>query len=90
VTAAVVGVILNMALWFALHVIFKNVTTLHWGIITTSLPEVQSFQIVACLLALLAGYLLLVRHIGMIKVIVIGAMLGFAAQFILPVIASAI
>ncbi len=32
ITAAVVGVILNLAVWFALHVLFRQVDTLHPGL----------------------------------------------------------
>ena len=31
ITAAVVGVILNLSVWFALHVLFGSVTERHWG-----------------------------------------------------------
>ena len=31
ITAAVVGVILNLAVWFALHVLFRKVTEMHLG-----------------------------------------------------------
>ena len=31
ITAAVVGVILNLSVWFALHVLFGNVTEMHSG-----------------------------------------------------------
>src|SRR4029079_16704902 len=30
ITAAVVGVVLNLAVWFALHVLFRELTELHW------------------------------------------------------------
>lgn len=80
VTAAVVGVILNMALWFALHVLFRDVSTLTWGMVTTSVPVWSGFQPVAAGLSLAAGYLVLVRHVGIIKIIILGALLGFAAH----------
>ncbi len=38
ITAAVVGVILNLAVWFGLHVIFATVDTLRLGTITIASP----------------------------------------------------
>ena len=33
ITAAVVGVILNLSVWFALHVLFGKVTEMHFGLL---------------------------------------------------------
>lgn len=38
ITAAVVGVVLNLALWFAIHSIFRDVAAVHAGPIHFSLP----------------------------------------------------
>ncbi|TNC50511.1 chromate efflux transporter [Rubellimicrobium rubrum] len=65
ITAAVVGVILNLSVWFALHVLFAEVAPLQMGPIQTLRPVWASFQPVAALLALAAGWLLLKRHVSM-------------------------
>ncbi|MGF1628981.1 MAG: chromate efflux transporter [Kiloniellaceae bacterium] len=58
ITAAVVGVILNLALWFALHVVFRRVGSFDdWGL-HVAVPEVASLDAAAALLA--AGALLAV------------------------------
>jgi chromate transporter len=44
VTAAVVGVILNLTLWFALHVLFREVGPVVWGPVSPSLPVLSSFS----------------------------------------------
>ncbi len=42
ITAAVVGVILNLALWFAIHVLFENVSSFSW--IKAPVPELASLK----------------------------------------------
>jgi chromate transporter len=64
VTAAVVGVILNLSVWFALHVIFGRVAAVEHGPFRLWLPEIASFDIVAALLAVLAAVLLLWLRLG--------------------------
>lgn len=57
ITAAVVGVILNLALWFALHVMFAEVQEQELGPIRLLVPEPGSldpFAAVLCLAALVA------------------------------------
>lgn len=44
ITAAVVGVILNLSLWFALHVIFANIGLATLGPITLPWPELSSYN----------------------------------------------
>lgn len=69
ITAAVVGVILNLSLWFALHVFFGTLDAVRLGPMTVLVPEWRSFQIWPAALAVGAGYLLLVRHVGLVKVL---------------------
>jgi chromate transporter len=54
ITAAVVGVILNLSLWFGLHVLFQRVTEQHWGPLRLSVPELASLDLPALALALFA------------------------------------
>jgi chromate transporter len=55
ITAAVVGVILNLALWFGLHTLFAEVTTFHLGRLWLEVPVVQSANIPAIILSLAAA-----------------------------------
>lgn len=59
VTAAVVGVILNLALWFALHVFFADVSRQTIGVIQLWQPNPASLKVEVLALALLSGALLL-------------------------------
>ena len=58
VTAAVVGVITSLALWFALHVIFAEVARTNLGPVTLDLPVLASLDWRAALLATLAALLI--------------------------------
>ena len=51
VTAAVVGVILNLSLWFALHVLFGNVAAVWHGPLRLWTPELASLRLEALLLS---------------------------------------
>jgi len=62
ITSSVVGVILNLSLWFFFHTAFGEVTTRDIGPATVSLPALDSFDpIVFCLTALAAVFLFVLR-----------------------------
>jgi chromate transporter len=58
ITAAVVGVIANLSLWFALHVLFARVTIAQFGLLRLQLPDAASFDWRAALLAAAAALLI--------------------------------
>jgi chromate transporter len=64
VTAAVVGVILNLSLWFALHVLFGKVDAVWHGPLRLWQPEPATLNVEAAVLALFAAVLLLRLRIG--------------------------
>jgi chromate transporter len=76
ITAAVVGVILNLAVWFALHVLFAEVREEQVGALRLLTPDPASLDPVALLLALAALLALLRFHIGMIPVLGGAALCG--------------
>ncbi|MGO4706760.1 chromate efflux transporter [Microvirga sp. 2MCAF38] len=82
VTAAVVGVILNLALWFGLHVLFRDVTELDFGPVAPAWPVWSSVDPLALVLALLAVLALLRLNLGMVGTLALCAALGFAAQML--------
>jgi chromate transporter len=51
VTAAVVGVILNLAIWFAMHVLFADVTQSRWGLLSLPVPALHTIQWPALVIA---------------------------------------
>lgn len=73
ITAAVVGVILNLAVWFALHVFFAKVEEKRIGMLHLWSPEVSTLDWQVLLLATLSGVLLLWRHWGIAPVLAVSA-----------------
>ncbi len=78
VTAAVVGVILNLSLWFALHVIFGTVTATWHGPVQLWTPDLASLNVEALLLAILAAILLFGFHFGIVSTLAIAAAAALA------------
>ncbi len=78
ITAAVVGVILNLTIWFALHVFFAEVSQLRAGALHLWLPVFGTFDWRAAVLAVACGWLLLYRHWGIAKVLTMAAVTGVA------------
>ena len=76
ITAAVVGVILNLAVWFGLHVLFANVDTHAIGPLRVLIPAVSSIDWVALGLALIAGLALLRFHVSVFWTLLLSAVLG--------------
>ncbi|MEQ1713183.1 MAG: chromate transporter, partial [Hyphomicrobium sp.] len=82
VTAAVVGVILNLTVWFGLHVLFSRVSTWTLGPLHPLLPDLTSVNGLSLVLAALAVVLLFVRHRGIITTLAIcGALAVLWHQF---------
>jgi chromate transporter len=78
ITAAVVGVILNLSLWFAAHVFFGEVGTLAAGPVRLIAPDIATLDPVAALIALASGWLLLWRHWPLPGVLALAALAGAA------------
>ena len=81
VTAAIVGVIANLTVWFAVHVLFARTTVLGFGPFALELPDVASFDWKAALLAVLAAVLLFRFKLGVIKVLGLACLGGFGLSF---------
>lgn len=73
VTASVVGVILNLSLWFALHVMFARVSTETYGPLRLWAPDPASFNVQAASLALAAAGMLLGFRLGILTTLAITA-----------------
>jgi len=81
ITAAVVGVILSLAMWFALHVLFRQVAEMSWGPLRWFAAAPASIDLVALALAGIAAVLVFVRHLGLVTTVGVMAALGIAARF---------
>lgn len=69
ISAAVVGVILNLSVWFALHVLFTTVTITGFG----PRPDLSTFSLLDAAFVVLAGVLLLVVRLSMVPVLALMA-----------------
>lgn len=79
ITAAVVGVILNLSIWFGLHVFFADIDMARHGLLTLHVPSVTSLEPLVLGLALLSAVLMFWRGWGIAATLGISA--GIAAVF---------
>jgi chromate transporter len=84
VTAAVVGVIANLALWFGLRVLFGAVRTVSLGPLALELPVPATLDMQAVLLALLAAVCLFRLKRGVVQTLGITAVAGLALRLLAP------
>ncbi|GHB34373.1 chromate transporter [Pseudovibrio japonicus] len=77
ITAAVVGVILNLSLWFGLHVLFQTVNQEHYAIFTLWRPELSSIDWHIVVLSTLCAVGLLWLRWGILTVLFLSALLGW-------------
>ena len=82
ITAAVVGVILNLSLWFALHVAFAEVEPVTYGPFLLWQPALATLDWRVLVLAVLSGVLLLWLHWGIVRVLTISALLGLVLSYV--------
>lgn len=82
VTAAVVGVILNLTVWFALNVLFRRVSDTWVGPLHLHVPDLSTLDPVALSLAVLAFVLIMVRHVGIITTLCVCGGLSLAIHFL--------
>jgi chromate transporter len=76
ITAAVVGVILNLAVWFALHAIFATVHEVHAFGGRLFVPDWNTINWAAAVLAVGALIATFRFHVGMVKVLAACALGG--------------
>ena len=79
VGAAVAGVVLDLAVWFALHTTFDTVNDTSLGPITIPVPDISSANFSAIVIALIAAVLVFRSRIGTVKVLAVCALLGVMA-----------
>ena len=83
ITAAVVGVITNLAIWLALHTLFSEVHERHLGLLTLQLPVLGTLNLPALILAIAALIAMFRFKVGMIA-----TLLGSSAAGVLMNIAG--
>jgi chromate transporter len=78
----VVGVILNLSVWFALHVLFGQVEERHTGWLRWYAFDVSALDWKAAVLAVAAAVLAFVLHRGLVEIVAIMVALGVAARLL--------
>ena len=76
ITAAVVGVILNLAVWFSLHTLFADVAELRAGNIRLLLPDWRSLDYVATAIAAGAFIAMFKLHWSVFRTLGVACILG--------------
>ena len=84
VTAAVVGVVLNLGVWFAIHTLFARVDDRTFGPLTFPVPDPCTFSPIVAAIAVLATVALFRFRLGMLWVLAGGAALGIVARKFVP------
>jgi chromate transporter len=84
ITAAVVGVILNLAIWFSLHALFGVVGEQRLGPFSLSIPVWSTLDPAAALIALGAAVATLRFHVGILPLIGSCALLGALWRLLAP------
>ena len=76
VTVAVVGVIANLALWFALHVLFARVSTMSAAGLKLQVPDLTTLDWRAGAIAILAAVLIFALRWSIVRTLIIAAVSG--------------
>ena len=82
ITAAVVGVILSLSIWFGLHAMFGTITKLQAGIATFWVPDFHTVNVTVLVLTFLAAYLAFIRHLSLFSLLGISTALGLATSLL--------
>jgi chromate transporter len=83
ITAAVVGVILNLTVWFVLHVLFAQVDEVRFGLLRWYAFDPLAIDLKTAALALVAATLAFRLGRGLIELVAIMAALGIAVRLLL-------
>jgi chromate transporter len=79
ITAAVVGVIANLAVYFAMHTLFTDTDQASWGPVTLEVPDFSSLRPVAIAITVVAAVLLFQLRWSVLRTLGMCAALGLAA-----------
>lgn len=76
ITAAVVGVILNLATWFSLHTLFADVDETSWAGVRVLVPDLRTLDPGAAVIAVGACIAMLRYRVGMLPTLAGGVVAG--------------
>ena len=82
IMAAVVGVIAILAIYFAIHTLFSDASTVTWGPMQLQLPDLGSLQPLSLAVATFAAILLLRARWSMLRTLGAFALVGLVAGLV--------
>jgi chromate transporter len=82
IMAAVVGVIANLAIYFAVHTLFRDVSTVTWGPVQLQLPNPGSLKPLSLAIAAFAALLLFRAKWSVLRTLGACALVGLAAGLV--------
>jgi chromate transporter len=82
ITAAVVGVILNLAIWFFLHTVFSQVAVKHHGPLRLYIPDFSTIDLASLFIALLSFILLFRYKLNLFLILLISIILGISVYLL--------
>ncbi|MFL6237998.1 MAG: chromate efflux transporter [Actinomycetes bacterium] len=81
ITAAVVGVIANLALYFAVHTLFRETHVIDYGPVHFTVPQFSSYRPVSISIAVVAALLIFRFKRSVLATLGVCALLGLIASF---------
>jgi chromate transporter len=82
ITAAVVGVIANLGVYFAVHTLFADTRPVDWSLIALELPDVGRLRPVALVITAVAAVLIFRLKWSILRTLGVCALLGLAAGLV--------
>ncbi len=82
ITAAVLGVILNLAVWFAIHVLFSNVDSWRAGPVQLAVPVPATLELRTLGLAVASGVMLLLLRWSVHRTLLVTAAAALLVEFL--------
>lgn len=80
ISAAVVGVVANLAVWFGLHALFRQLHPIQFGPLAVDLPVWTSLDVTALMLAILASVCLFRLKFGVLPTLGVTACAGLIVR----------
>ncbi|MGQ0575489.1 MAG: chromate efflux transporter [Pseudonocardia sp.] len=84
ITAAVVGVIANLALYFTLHTLYRKTSATTWGPVQLQIPDLATVQPLAIGITTAAFLMIFRLRWSMLRTLGVCALLGLAAAVVAP------
>jgi len=82
IMAAVVGVIANLAVFFAVHTLFRDVKAVSWGPVHLLVPDPGTLKPLSLAIALFAAFLLFSRKWSVLRTLGACALIGLGAGLV--------